>query len=86
MALFSDFRYVFIADFTYYRFKFSFSAEQCVKLLEHVCQRETAAVYDAGGLQCMLSLVRQHGQYVHKVMLEISFFCHQNLKCKIGIK
>ncbi|CAG9534153.1 unnamed protein product [Cercopithifilaria johnstoni] len=41
-------------------------AEQCVKLLEHVCQRETSAVYDAGGLQCMLSLVRQHGQYVHK--------------------
>ncbi|KAL3982231.1 HECT-domain (ubiquitin-transferase) family protein [Acanthocheilonema viteae] len=41
-------------------------AEQCVKLLEHVCQRETSAVFDAGGLQCMLSLVRQHGQYVHK--------------------
>uniref|UniRef100_A0A915PQB4 E3 ubiquitin-protein ligase n=1 Tax=Setaria digitata TaxID=48799 RepID=A0A915PQB4_9BILA len=41
-------------------------AEQCVKLLEHVCQRETSAVYDAGGLQCMLTLVLQHGQYVHK--------------------
>ncbi|VDO30756.1 unnamed protein product, partial [Onchocerca flexuosa] len=41
-------------------------AEQCVKLLEHVCQRETSAVYDAGGLQCMLALIRQHGQYVHK--------------------
>uniref|UniRef100_A0A158Q903 E3 ubiquitin-protein ligase n=1 Tax=Elaeophora elaphi TaxID=1147741 RepID=A0A158Q903_9BILA len=41
-------------------------AEQCVKLLEHVCQRETSAVYDAGGLQCMLTLVRQHGQSVHK--------------------
>ncbi|KAK6110532.1 HECT-domain (ubiquitin-transferase) family protein [Brugia pahangi] len=41
-------------------------AEQCVKLLEHVCQKETSAVYDAGGLQCMLTLVRQHGQYVHK--------------------
>ncbi|VDK59163.1 unnamed protein product [Anisakis simplex] len=41
-------------------------AEQCVKLLEHICQRETSAVYDAGGLQCMLSLVIQHGQSVHK--------------------
>ncbi|EJW84453.1 Hectd1 protein, partial [Wuchereria bancrofti] len=41
-------------------------AEQCVKLLEHVCQKETSAVYDAGGLQCMLTLVHQHGQYVHK--------------------
>ncbi|KHN87505.1 E3 ubiquitin-protein ligase HECTD1 [Toxocara canis] len=41
-------------------------AEQCVKLLEHICQRETAAVYDAGGLQCMLSVVTQHGQSVHR--------------------
>jgi E3 ubiquitin-protein ligase HECTD1 len=37
-----------------------------VKLLEHVCQRETSAVYDAGGMQCMLSLVRQHSAAVHK--------------------
>ncbi|VDN20657.1 unnamed protein product [Gongylonema pulchrum] len=41
-------------------------AEQCVKLLEHICQRESTAVFDAGGLQCMLTLVRQHGQCVHK--------------------
>lgn len=62
-----------------------FSAEQCVKLLEHVCQRETSAVYDAGGLQCMLGLVRQHGQYVHKVILsEIIFVWYRNLKYKIG--
>ncbi|TKR70253.1 hypothetical protein L596_022299 [Steinernema carpocapsae] len=41
-------------------------AEQCVKLLEHVCHRETTAVYDAGGLQSMLSLIRLHGNEVHK--------------------
>jgi E3 ubiquitin-protein ligase HECTD1 len=41
-------------------------AEQCVKLLEHVCQRETPAVYEAGGLPCMLVLVRQNGHLVHK--------------------
>ncbi|KAI6223048.1 HECT-type E3 ubiquitin transferase [Aphelenchoides fujianensis] len=41
-------------------------AEQCVKLLEHVCQREGPAVYEAGGLQCMLVLVRQNGHLVHK--------------------
>ncbi|CAD6199393.1 unnamed protein product [Caenorhabditis auriculariae] len=41
-------------------------AEQCVKLLEHVCQRETLAVYDAGGINAMLTLVRQHGGQVHK--------------------
>ncbi|KIH67050.1 HECT-domain protein [Ancylostoma duodenale] len=42
-------------------------AEQCVKLLEHICQRETLAVYDAGGMHAMLTLVRQHGSQVHKV-------------------
>lgn len=41
-------------------------AEQCVKLLEHVCQRETMAVYDAGGINAMLNLVRVHGVQVHK--------------------
>ncbi|CAI2350375.1 unnamed protein product [Caenorhabditis sp. 36 PRJEB53466] len=41
-------------------------AEQCVKLLEHVCQRETMAVYDAGGINAMLNLVRVHGGQVHK--------------------
>lgn len=41
-------------------------AEQCVKLLEHVCQRETMAVYDAGGINAMLNLVRVHGAQVHK--------------------
>ncbi|KAJ1366082.1 hypothetical protein KIN20_026670 [Parelaphostrongylus tenuis] len=41
-------------------------AEQCVKLLEHICQRETLAVYDAGGMHAMLTLVRQHGSQVHK--------------------
>lgn len=51
-----------------------FPAEQCVKLLEHICQRETSAVYDAGGLQCMLSLVTQYGQSVHKVVLLLAWF------------
>ncbi|CAI5448918.1 unnamed protein product [Caenorhabditis angaria] len=41
-------------------------AEQCVKLLEHVCQRETMAVYESGGINAMLTLVRQHGAHVHK--------------------
>jgi E3 ubiquitin-protein ligase HECTD1 len=29
-----------------------------VKLLEHICQREASTVYDAGGLQAMLHLIR----------------------------
>ncbi|GMT23830.1 hypothetical protein PFISCL1PPCAC_15127 [Pristionchus fissidentatus] len=41
-------------------------AEQCVKLLEHVCQRETLAVFHAGGLNAMLNLVTKHSANVHK--------------------
>lgn len=33
-------------------------AEQCVKLLEHICQREASAVYDAGGLAALLHLIK----------------------------
>lgn len=48
-------------------------AEQCVKLLEHICQREASTVYEAGGLQCMLHLICQHDQHIHKVFSEIFF-------------
>ncbi|GMR47420.1 hypothetical protein PMAYCL1PPCAC_17615 [Pristionchus mayeri] len=41
-------------------------AEQCVKLLEHVCQRETLAVFHAGGLNAMLNLVTKHSANIHK--------------------
>eukprot|EP00080_Pristionchus_pacificus_P012573 PDM72593.1 hecd-1 [Pristionchus pacificus] len=41
-------------------------AEQCVKLLEHVCQRETLAVFHAGGLNAMLNLVTKHSANTHK--------------------
>ncbi|VDN05396.1 unnamed protein product [Thelazia callipaeda] len=58
-------------------------AEQCVKLLEHICQREASAVYDAGGLQCMLTLVRQHGQYVHKDTIHSAMSVITRLCCKI---
>ncbi|MFH4979391.1 hypothetical protein AB6A40_006100 [Gnathostoma spinigerum] len=58
-------------------------AEQCVKLLEHICQRETSAVYDAGGLQCMLSLVRQHGQTVHKDTIHSAMSVVTRLCCKM---
>uniref|UniRef100_A0A914V698 E3 ubiquitin-protein ligase n=1 Tax=Plectus sambesii TaxID=2011161 RepID=A0A914V698_9BILA len=47
-------------------------AEQCVKVLELMCQRETSVVYDAGGLQCVLTLVRAHGNEVHKDTLHSS--------------
>lgn len=41
-------------------------AEQCVKVLELVCTREAGAVFDAGGLSCILPFIRDNGQGVHK--------------------
>lgn len=38
-----------------------------MKLLEHVCQRETLAVFHAGGLNAMLNLVTKHSANTHKV-------------------
>lgn len=41
-------------------------AEQCVKVLELICTREAGAVFDAGGLSCILPFIRDNGQGVHK--------------------
>ena len=54
-------------------------AEQCVKLLEHICQREANAVYDAGGLQAMLHLISHHDHLhkdtMHSAMAVITKLC-----------
>ncbi|XP_049940581.1 E3 ubiquitin-protein ligase Ufd4 isoform X3 [Schistocerca serialis cubense] len=41
-------------------------AEQCVKVLELICTREAGAVFEAGGLSCVLSFIRDNGWRVHK--------------------
>ncbi|XP_052475722.1 E3 ubiquitin-protein ligase HECTD1 isoform X7 [Carassius gibelio] len=41
-------------------------AEQCVKVLELICTRESGAVFGAGGLNCVLSFIRDSGHLVHK--------------------
>ncbi|XP_060532522.1 E3 ubiquitin-protein ligase Ufd4 isoform X2 [Cylas formicarius] len=41
-------------------------AEQSVKVLELICTREAGAVFDAGGLSCILPFIRDNGQRVHK--------------------
>ncbi|KAL1139402.1 hypothetical protein AAG570_006386 [Ranatra chinensis] len=41
-------------------------AEQCIKVLELICTREAGAVFEAGGLTCVLSLISEHGTHVHK--------------------
>ncbi|XP_071056058.1 E3 ubiquitin-protein ligase Ufd4 isoform X3 [Onthophagus taurus] len=41
-------------------------AEQCVKVLELICTREAGAVFEAGGLSCVLPFIRDNGNRVHK--------------------
>ncbi|XP_046664774.1 E3 ubiquitin-protein ligase HECTD1 isoform X3 [Homalodisca vitripennis] len=41
-------------------------AEQCIKVLELICSREAGAVFEAGGLACVLSFIRDYASRVHK--------------------
>ncbi|KAK7791453.1 hypothetical protein R5R35_010932 [Gryllus longicercus] len=41
-------------------------AEQCIKVLELICTREAGSVFEAGGLHCVLSFIRDNGCRVHK--------------------
>ncbi|XP_033735284.1 E3 ubiquitin-protein ligase HECTD1-like isoform X2 [Pecten maximus] len=47
-------------------------AEQCIKVLERICTRESGAVFDSGGLNCVLMFIQQHGSQVHKDTLHSS--------------
>ena len=38
--------------------------EQCIKVLEHICVRECGAVFEAGGLNCVLTFIREYGSQV----------------------
>ena len=41
-------------------------AEQCIKTLELICARESSAVFEAGGLNCILPFILEHGQVIYK--------------------
>eukprot|EP00281_Chroomonas_sp_CCMP1168_P023113 CAMPEP_0206233448 /NCGR_PEP_ID=MMETSP0047_2-20121206/11995_1 /ASSEMBLY_ACC=CAM_ASM_000192 /TAXON_ID=195065 /ORGANISM="Chroomonas mesostigmatica_cf, Strain CCMP1168" /LENGTH=449 /DNA_ID=CAMNT_0053657333 /DNA_START=37 /DNA_END=1384 /DNA_ORIENTATION=+ len=47
-------------------------AEQSVKVLELLCRREAKAVFEAEGLQCLLTFVNSNGHNVHKDTLQCS--------------
>ena len=40
--------------------------------MEFICTRESASVFDAGGLNCVLTFIREHGSQVHKDTLHSS--------------
>lgn len=45
---------------------FSSAFTPCVQVLELICTRESGAVFEAGGLNCVLSFIRDSGHLVHK--------------------
>lgn len=38
----------------------------CLQVLELICTRESGSVFEAGGLNCVLSFIRDSGHLVHK--------------------
>lgn len=43
-----------------------------LKVLELICTREAGAVFEAGGLNCVLSFIRDNANHVHKDTLRSS--------------
>jgi E3 ubiquitin-protein ligase HECTD1 len=41
-------------------------AEQCIKVLELVCSRDSVAIFDAGGLTSVLQFIHHHGNLIHR--------------------
>lgn len=41
-------------------------AEQCIKTLELICARESSAVFEAGGLSCILPFIVEYGKVIYK--------------------
>ena len=43
-----------------------------IQVLELICTRESGAVFESGGLDCILTFIREHGSQVHKDTLHSS--------------
>lgn len=58
-------------------------AEQCIKVLELVCTREAGAVFEGGGLNSVLSFIRDCGSQVHKDTLHSAMSVVSRLCTKV---
>lgn len=58
-------------------------AEQCIKVLELICTREAGAVFEGGGLYCVLTFIRDCGSQVHKDTLHSSMAVVSRLCTKV---
>ena len=60
-------------------------AEQCIKVLELICTREAGAVFEAGGLTCVLGFIRDNGSLIHKDTLHSAMSVVSRLCTKMVI-
>jgi E3 ubiquitin-protein ligase HECTD1 len=58
-------------------------AEQCIKVLELVCSREAGAVFEGGGLNCVLQYIRDNGSQIHKDTLHSAMIVVSRLCSKV---
>lgn len=58
-------------------------AEQCIKVLELICTREAGAVFEGGGLSCVLTFIRDCGSQVHKDTLHSAMSVVSRLCSKV---
>ena len=58
-------------------------AEQCIKVLELVCTREAGAVFEAGGLSCVLAFIRDNGNKIHRDTLHSAMAVVSRLCTKV---
>lgn len=58
-------------------------AEQNIKVLEHICARESSAIHEADGLNAVLTFVRENGHRVHKDTLHSAIVVVSRLCTKI---
>ena len=58
-------------------------AEQNIKVLEHICARESSAIHEADGLQAVFTFIRENGHRVHKDTLHSAIVVVSRLCTKI---
>lgn len=62
---------------------FLFSEWLTIQVMELICTREAGAVFEAGGLQCVLSFIRDAGPLVHKDTLHSAMVVVSRLCSKV---
>lgn len=58
-------------------------AEQCIKVLELICSREAGAVFEGGGLNCVLTYIHVNGSQIHKDTLHSAMIVVSRLCSKV---